>query len=242
MALIECPDCHEMVSDAAPACPKCGRPTKAREAKLETGKTVKIGCGIILSVFALFFVVGTCSTGGKSAPDTPKYDSITGREAEKGQDKKVVPADVGSPKLNIGLKFFLDKMNAGLKKTGSPRIVADPDNSKGDIDCGEWCVSNYSIGKDAAFVVWHKNDRVNEIMSIVSGDGTANGAIHSIYYQWLVVNILSPGFEREQITGRLMGMFEEISSGRDNSEMALGGVTYKMHKLPGIGITLTATK
>ncbi len=26
MALIECPDCHSMVSDEAPACPKCGRP------------------------------------------------------------------------------------------------------------------------------------------------------------------------------------------------------------------------
>ncbi|ULU25301.1 Ivy family c-type lysozyme inhibitor [Dyella terrae] len=29
MALIECPDCHSQISDAAPACPKCGRPNGA---------------------------------------------------------------------------------------------------------------------------------------------------------------------------------------------------------------------
>jgi hypothetical protein len=29
MPLITCPDCHNQVSDAAPACPKCGRPAQS---------------------------------------------------------------------------------------------------------------------------------------------------------------------------------------------------------------------
>lgn len=29
MPLIECPDCHAQISDAAPACPRCGRPAVA---------------------------------------------------------------------------------------------------------------------------------------------------------------------------------------------------------------------
>ena len=30
MALVTCPDCQAQISDAAPACPKCGRPMGAR--------------------------------------------------------------------------------------------------------------------------------------------------------------------------------------------------------------------
>lgn len=33
MALITCPDCQASISDAAPACPKCGRPMHAPAAK-----------------------------------------------------------------------------------------------------------------------------------------------------------------------------------------------------------------
>ena len=29
MALVTCPDCQAQISDAAPACPKCGRPMAA---------------------------------------------------------------------------------------------------------------------------------------------------------------------------------------------------------------------
>ena len=29
MPLLTCPDCNNLVSDLAPACPKCGRPMKA---------------------------------------------------------------------------------------------------------------------------------------------------------------------------------------------------------------------
>lgn len=38
MALITCPDCGSSVSDAAPKCPKCARPLKAK--KNRTGEAV----------------------------------------------------------------------------------------------------------------------------------------------------------------------------------------------------------
>lgn len=37
MPLIECPDCHRQISDAAPACPACGRPMKVAPAPLAFG-------------------------------------------------------------------------------------------------------------------------------------------------------------------------------------------------------------
>jgi len=60
MALVQCPDCGTDVSDAAPACPKCGRPArnilgqeKAITVKPQTS-CVTIGC---LGVFILVIAV-----------------------------------------------------------------------------------------------------------------------------------------------------------------------------------------
>ena len=35
MALIECPDCHQQISNSAPACPHCGRPIREARADRE---------------------------------------------------------------------------------------------------------------------------------------------------------------------------------------------------------------
>ena len=34
MPLIDCPDCRKKISDAAPACPQCGRPADSQELRL----------------------------------------------------------------------------------------------------------------------------------------------------------------------------------------------------------------
>jgi hypothetical protein len=70
MALIACPDCGQQVSDAAPACPRCGRPRlgiAGTTAPVVVAPTIWnsrnagcLGCGalILLVAFAAYF--GTC--------------------------------------------------------------------------------------------------------------------------------------------------------------------------------------
>ncbi len=67
MALVQCPDCKAEISDAAPACPKCGRPMGAPAPVVAPApgqpKTVKatiwesrnggaIGCFVIVLILA----------------------------------------------------------------------------------------------------------------------------------------------------------------------------------------------
>lgn len=64
MALIECPDCSQEVSNAAPYCPNCNRPIAQEPVQTveQTGKGYKLQ--MILAI--LLFVVGliSCMAGG----------------------------------------------------------------------------------------------------------------------------------------------------------------------------------
>ena len=46
MPLLECPDCNNLVSDLAAACPKCGRPTGSKPALAAAAKRLSIGSWI----------------------------------------------------------------------------------------------------------------------------------------------------------------------------------------------------
>lgn len=65
MAIIHCADCGSEISDAAPACPKCGRPSAARSGPVtieRTGKKWKLAA----LVGAMLCAGGciSCITGG----------------------------------------------------------------------------------------------------------------------------------------------------------------------------------
>lgn len=57
MALIKCPECGKEMSSTALACPCCGAPNKAEQAKEETKKSNQLTstiCGAIMLCIALF--------------------------------------------------------------------------------------------------------------------------------------------------------------------------------------------
>jgi hypothetical protein len=60
MPLITCPDCSAEVSDAAPACPKCGRPMVAApvapKGRVEA-KTVHAGIGVLVQLVGAVFLL-----------------------------------------------------------------------------------------------------------------------------------------------------------------------------------------
>jgi len=75
MALITCPDCQAQVSDAAPACPKCGRPMAAAApvaapvavqnvvtTRPETSM-VTWGCALLVALPILLAIAGALSKG-----------------------------------------------------------------------------------------------------------------------------------------------------------------------------------
>lgn len=57
VALITCPDCRRQLSDQAPACPSCGRPTKMTRRAPPARRTAG-GCGSVLVGFVAIAVIG----------------------------------------------------------------------------------------------------------------------------------------------------------------------------------------
>jgi len=63
MALVTCPDCSSQVSDAAPACPKCGRPFAVVAPTPQPGKFLDPGAnarsclGVIAFLFIMAFLI-----------------------------------------------------------------------------------------------------------------------------------------------------------------------------------------
>lgn len=68
MALIQCPDCQRDVSDAAPACPGCGRPIRGAETPLSATPEPRVvttpdffwrdrNCGCLVGLIVLFCVL-----------------------------------------------------------------------------------------------------------------------------------------------------------------------------------------
>ena len=65
MALTQCPDCGNDLSDLAPACPNCGRPAAARPVTVEaTAKRFKRPMMLATVIMGLGF--GLLVTGGDS--------------------------------------------------------------------------------------------------------------------------------------------------------------------------------
>jgi hypothetical protein len=72
MSLIACPDCSTSVSDAAPACPKCGRPIAATTIE-QTGKNVK-GTQLL----GAMLTIGGCVTTIAHASDAGSMAGLYG--------------------------------------------------------------------------------------------------------------------------------------------------------------------
>lgn len=108
MALIKCPDCGTDVSNAAPACPKCGRPIAAAKSAPPQKKTS--GCAVVVLAIIILAAIGaifghgddsssSASTGSsapttQAAPPTPrKVTKVTADQLFNAYNNNEVATD-----------------------------------------------------------------------------------------------------------------------------------------------------
>lgn len=93
MALVRCPDCAREVSDAAPACIGCGRPLRARSARLRRLRPA------LLALVAVALVGGAAAASGAArraptlAPDTPVDVARPAYEPPEAPRSMTAPAE-----------------------------------------------------------------------------------------------------------------------------------------------------
>ena len=92
MALIQCPDCGNDVSDQAAACPKCARPLRRHVST--TGKRA-----ILLSVAGLLLFGCGVMVGVLGIPRKGPVNPPPANRAEAATDKSSVPA---APQMTVG--------------------------------------------------------------------------------------------------------------------------------------------
>lgn len=104
MAMITCPDCNKDISDAAPACPGCGRPFKQRVFYTSDGpileRSARKRSGLSLSRIMVFGAIG-CLVYAFFSPS-------------KNQPTEVLaPRQTEDPGKQARLREFIDSTNLG---------------------------------------------------------------------------------------------------------------------------------
>ena len=132
MALIRCPDCETEHSDAAPACPKCGRPTGKAPSGLPLNATPLefAGCLVPLIVVALLILFASLAWGrGAGVAMTQGLERALGRvEAIEGNfdisatDRGRVLL-VGRSDQTIALEFSADSLRRWLNGPATERSL-----------------------------------------------------------------------------------------------------------------------
>lgn len=93
MPLIECPDCHEQISDAAPSCPKCGRPVKLQLGpKQPINKALKLSIILAFSLVALFIIFAIAEERTKDVASATGQKKV---ELKRGDMVKIKEGSVG---------------------------------------------------------------------------------------------------------------------------------------------------
>jgi hypothetical protein len=133
VSLQKCPDCGTDVSTAAAACPKCGRPFKAKQSAKSS-----IGCG---SVLLLFAAVGILAAMCSRNPDQSTVQNQQGNPSPP-----TVPAP--SPR-HVSPSFDCTKARSRSERL----ICADPELSALDADFAVLYKKAKSVASDkAAFI------------------------------------------------------------------------------------------
>lgn len=136
MKLIECPSCHEKISDEAEACPHCGYPL-AKKQKEKAARAATLGCLGVLAIIILIGVLLSFFGGGPETPQKQEAAAPSGDKTISGEhwfgcsDREVYEklvgfaADKDTEAFNSGLAAQLLSGQCKTFQSGETVIIAD---------------------------------------------------------------------------------------------------------------------
>lgn len=180
MALTNCPDCKEQISDSAPTCPKCGRPMPdAKPPKRKFGW--KHWVVLALAVLALLSLLrarhpGTAASSAAGAPgvQAAAEDKITAK-LRKRLEKQLTEAKDGGVHASVSAvqiynEYQANEVSADAKYKGKWVQV------KGNLQ---------SVAKDIA----------DDPYLVLAADSYGVGAVHAVLYTAQIKGIVDNRYE-----------------------------------------------
>ena len=109
MALLKCRDCKSKISDAASACPKCGRPVtdldrRAAEAGRKVGTTVT---AVVVIIAAGVFLVDSASNSASHGGDVPAAADSVAAHSSAPPSYTPPPSSPAAPDTEVFSKLHL---------------------------------------------------------------------------------------------------------------------------------------
>src|SRR5438445_13411354 len=94
MTLLTCPECRGQVSDAAPACPRCGAPADRIRTLLRDKNAAQTRSSIVLVgvVLSLILLLGLCSAVNSWRSDRAQRETAAAAEVARQKATEIAAA------------------------------------------------------------------------------------------------------------------------------------------------------
>ncbi|MDO8769566.1 MAG: hypothetical protein Q7K57_12850 [Burkholderiaceae bacterium] len=140
------------------------------------------------------------------------------------------------PNLNVALDDWVAKMNVELKSSKLPALAISTDMH----NCTDWCSDMYKSSQHMGYLVTHQDNRINEIVAIGSGDGTAMSGVDMTLGYAALTQVLSPKEVTETRGKKLFKIIGGAMDGKENNTMVIDGIRYRMVQVDGMGLMMSA--
>jgi hypothetical protein len=238
MPIVVCADCNKEMSDAAPACPHCGRPNEVAVASRSVGLALGAGIFLIPLVFAWFTLRNGYSRTAKvvsfawlaislvligvqgGQENAPANSADSGAKAVEqvaqaapATDKAVTPAiEPSSSKaketLGVTPEEFRVSFNKFVSQIDSSYRAAEFEVQSGDVND----VFTHSFAKNVAIVgTVNKSDGSMQSL-IVTIAGAGDDIAKPVIVLLSAAHALNPGVPKEEHSKAVLGLVKNAMS------------------------------
>lgn len=238
MPIVVCVDCNKEMSDAAPACPNCGRPNEVIGASRSVGLALGAGIFLIPLVFAWFtlrkgysrtakvvsfawlaisLVLIGAQGGQENAPantaDSGAKTVEQAAQAAPATDKTVIPAIAPSSSkaketLGVTPEEFRTSFNNFVSQIDSSYRAPEFEVKSGDVND----VFTHSFAKNVAIVgTVNKSDGSMQSL-IVTIAGAGDDIAKPVIVLLSAAHALNPGVPKEEHSKAVLGLIKNAMS------------------------------
>jgi hypothetical protein len=142
------------------------------------------------------------------------------------------------PKLNIPLDPWVQQMNTALKSMKMKPLSTSTEPATCDV----WCTRSYESGEFISYLVSYRDDKIHEVMSLASGDGSVKSGADILFGSIIMANVLSPKAKNDKVSEVVMKLIGDAFDGKKVKPVVMDGISYSASHIDSMGLFISASK